>query len=225
MIGSCMIKNEKRLICALALNVVILLLEAHSFFVSIFIKRNISASYFAYYTHISNAFAFIASILITSEIARELVNSKVRTRLVVRRIRYVSVCMQALTMVTVLFVLLPSDILKGTLELKSYANIEEYLLCPLLSIVSIIIFGDYRSLGVRDAIMAVIPTVVYAVVMVILNATGMYSGPYSFFRVRNQSFAASFLWTVLIIGGAFLISLSVIRLAGKNNQKYLPSEG
>lgn len=48
--------------------------------------------------------------------------------------------------------------------------------------------------------LAIIPTILYAVVLIILNAVGAVVGPYPFLMVRNQPIWASILWFVLIVG-------------------------
>ncbi len=216
-----MIRNDRRLLSALTLNLLVVIMEAHSIFVSLFIKKNLNIQYFMYYTHISSVFAAVASLLIIVEISREITNPSNRSRSVFRYIRYVSVCMQTLTMLVVVFILFPSDLRKGTFRIRSYANVGEYFLCPILSLISMTVFGDYRGVTKRDALTALVPTALYALVMALLNAFRIVDGPYDFLRVHNQSIYMSVFWTVVIICGAYAINRLLILLARKFNQRYV----
>ena len=219
-----MIRNENRLLSALVLNILVIVIEAYSFFVNLFIKRNFSLEYFMYYTHISSTVALLASVLICGELTREITNPSKRTRVFFRRIRYVSVCMQALTMLVVLCIILPTDLISGTFSLYRYANVGEYLICPVLSLVSMIVFGDYRGVTKKDAFVALIPSVVYASVMTLFNIFRVVDGPYDFLRVHNQSVFMSAFWAVVIIGGAYAVNRLIMFLSRMVNQKYIKEE-
>ena len=216
-----MIKNENRLLGALIMNVLVVLFEMQSLFISLFIKANFSLSYFGYYTHISGTLALLSSLLIVVELSRELGNSRHRTGSVFRKFRYISVCMQAMTMLVVFLVILPSDLIKDSFSLYRYANVGEYAVCPVLSLISMIVFGDYRGVTKKDAFIAFLPTFVYGCVVGLLNASGVIDGPYDFVRARSLGVGRSLFWLVVMNAGAYFINRILIVLFRRFNQKYV----
>ena len=48
--------------------------------------------------------------------------------------------------------------------------------------------------------------------MLILNGTGKADGPYPFFRVKDQSAAATVLWMLLLFGMIAAVSLVIARI-------------
>ncbi len=216
-----MIRNENRLLGALVMNVLVVLFEMHSLFVSLFIKSNFTLSYFGYYTHISGTLALLSSLLIVVELSREMSNSLRRTRYAFRKLRYVSVCMQTMTMLVVFLVILPSDLMKNSFSLYRYANVGEYAVCPILSLISMIVFGDYRGVTKRDAFIAFIPTFVYGCVAGLLNALGVIDGPYDFVRARTLGVGWSVFWFVVMNGSAYTVARLLIVLSRRFNQKYV----
>ena len=61
----------------------------------------------------------------------------------------------------------------------------------------------------RTAAYAVIPTLIYGIVTLILNLARELDGPYPFLQVYRQPAIASVGWFVAIIGGNYLIALAV----------------
>jgi len=58
----------------------------------------------------------------------------------------------------------------------------------------------------------VIPTILYAIIIVILNIVRYIEGPYPFFRVYNQSIIVSIIWIVIIMGLVYFISYMLYKL-------------
>jgi len=54
-----------------------------------------------------------------------------------------------------------------------------------------------------------IPTIIYAIISIILNILKVMDGPYLFLHVYNQPIYASVLWIIGILGGAYLIALGI----------------
>ncbi len=59
----------------------------------------------------------------------------------------------------------------------------------------------------------VIVTLVYGLIMLVLNALRKVDGPYPFFRVHNQPLRATVLWMVVLLLVTAGISWVVLRLA------------
>lgn len=215
------VRNQNRIRCAFILNILVVLIEMHSFFVSLFVKPDFSISYFGYYTHISGTMALFSSLLVAIELTREFANAGYRIRTAFMKFRYVAVCMQAMTMFVVFLVILPSDIRKGTFSLYRYANVGEYAVCPVLSIISMIVFGDCRGVTEKDAFIAFIPTFVYGVVVGLLNVLGVVDGPYDFVRARILGVGRSLFWLLVMNGMAYAINSLLIVLSHRFNKKYV----
>lgn len=120
-------------------------------------------------------------------------------------IRYVSTCCLMVTMIVAACILVPMN--PG----ESFRNfmLEGWLLyahtvCPLVMLAGCIIAG--AELTAVHALIAVIPTVIYGVITVIMNAKRIYSGPYFFFQIYRQPWYETVMWFAIIIGGNFVVS-------------------
>ncbi len=70
----------------------------------------------------------------------------------------------------------------------------------------------------RDSLLALIPTGLYALVMVPLNVFRVYDGPYPFLRVHNQPWYMSILWMAAIFLVAFGAAAALRKVCGKKAQ-------
>ena len=57
-----------------------------------------------------------------------------------------------------------------------------------------------------------IPTLIYAIVLIILNIKGIVDGPYAFLRFNFQPLYQSVLWFILIVGITYPIGLVLNKL-------------
>ena len=162
---------------------------------------------FQYYTTDSNLFAAITSILmIFSLLSKGTVSQKIHN------LRYYSTCCVTLTFVVVITILIPFDgwenystwLFKGT-------NLWLHTVGPLLNIASFLFLEQGNKVTKRETFLALIPTMVYAVIAIVLNITRVLYGPYVFLHVYEQSVLMSFVWLILIsalvYGIAFLLRL------------------
>ena len=85
-----------------------------------------------------------------------------------------------------------------------------HLLCPVLGLLAFLFAEDHSQLRLRHTLYAMIPTVLYAAVIVTLNLTRTVRGPYPFLLVYEQPVWASLLWAALILGTAWLIALALV---------------
>ena len=86
-----------------------------------------------------------------------------------------------------------------------------HTLCPLLAFVSFIFFEN-NKLKNKDIPAAMIYTLTYAAIMLILNIAKVEEGPYPFLMVYKQPIWASILWCVSILGGAVALTWGAIKL-------------
>ncbi|MBE6529639.1 MAG: hypothetical protein E7680_03430 [Ruminococcaceae bacterium] len=79
------------------------------------------------------------------------------------------------------------------------------MLCPILSFVSLLLFEDTpKQKGA--ALIAIVPTLLYAGLAVALNFARIWYGPYPFFHVYEQPWWQSILYAVVILPGAYIVA-------------------
>ena len=153
---------------------------------------------FAYYTQISNIITLISSLALVSTGSNE----------VSLTLRYLSSCMLTMTFLITLFVLVPMG--AGFKRMMLSGNgLYHHTLCPVLSVASYIMLEDHSHMWMFPVIL----TFVYGVVMLAMNAKDKYDGPYPFFRVHDQSKAATVMWVAVLTGIITIISTGISKLA------------
>lgn len=135
----------------------------------------------------------------------------------IKQIRYISTCCLTLTFIIVLFVLAPMEGLNGYKTMFfSGAMLFNHLLTPLLSFYSFVFMEKEPILEKKNSLYALIPTLIYAVITVTLNAIGVLDGPYPFLCVRDQSIMVSIIWILIIFSVNYALSVLILYLNRKN---------
>ncbi len=179
---------------AIAANILLILLEVFGFCISISDRH---WKIFAFYTQISNLISLFSSVLFLQFGAPA------------AWLRYLSSCMLTMTFLITLCVLVPMGGGFKTLMLSGN-GIFHHTLCPMISVLSYILWEPHSSLWLLPVIM----TTVYGLVMLFLNWKKLYDGPYPFFQVHRQSPAATVIWTLVLIVLISLISLMTLAVTG-----------
>lgn len=164
-------------------------------------------STFKYYTTISNVFAGISCFLLVLYQIINYKNSKEIPYFVII-FKYISACMLSVTFLVVLFVLIPAsgDINEMIRLLFSPKLLFHHTLCPILCIISFVFFENEYKIEKKYIFYSLIPTLLYAIIFIFLNAFNIVSGPYFFLKVNNQPIYMSIIWFVAIMSGAYGIS-------------------
>lgn len=121
-------------------------------------------------------------------------------------LRYVAACCLMVTFIVAACILVPLDpgaTFKGFMLEGDYLFV--HTLCPLVMLVSHIIAGG-EPLGAKHAAIAIVPTVIYGVITILMVSRRVYSAPYFFFRVNVQPWYETVKWISIIIGGNFVVS-------------------
>lgn len=171
----------------------ILALEARGLCISI---RDRHWKIFAFYTQISNIITAISALLVI------IFGETGLTALV----RYLSSCMLLMTFIVTTCVLIPMG---GNAKqlLFSGNGLYHHLLVPIISTASYLLLEKHVTSPSAIALPTVI-TFVYGIVMLWMNYTDVFDGPYPFFRVKKQSAKATVLWmSILTIAIAVLSSI------------------
>ena len=175
--------------------VIVLLLEARGLSLSVSDRK---WKILVFYTQLSNLAATVSALL--------LVILGQPTWVTV--LRYVSTCMLVMTFLVTTCVLIPMGGDPKKL-LWSGNGLYHHVLCPIISTVSYV-FAERHS-GMIWLPVAI--TLVYGMVMLYLNGIRKVDGPYPFFRVHNQSVAATVLWMTALMAVMTGISAGVWALA------------
>lgn len=210
-------QRTRRLIC-LAINLAIVFMELYACYMSFLMHGGLM---FQYYTEDSNIFAMLASACMSVYIIQSLRNESGAVPMWIRLIKYMSTCCLTVTLLVVIFVLIPTMKQFSPMDLLfSGSMLFQHTLCPILAIVSFLLLEHEPPLTKRHALYALIPTIIYAVVSVILNILRVMEGPYPFLYVYKQPVYMSVIWFIAIVGGAYLLALALRAL----NARLAPRE-
>lgn len=200
-----------KIICLL-LNLAIVVCEAVGLASSF---KEIGVKTLQYYTTDSNILAFLAALAMCVGVTVSLATGRGVSR-TLRMFDYFAACTVGLTFIIVLFVLAPMDKegfaagLRNSFITGSIKYV--HLICPLLSAASVIVCGITKGLPFSAALFALIPTLLYAAVVIPLNLARVMVGPYGFLHIYEQPPLASVMWFFLIPAIAFGISAGLWKL-------------
>ena len=159
-----------------------------------------------YYTNDSNLLALAGGILFAIAGIRCLKNGEAGIPVWVRIIRYLATVCLTVTFLVVVFALAPSGEKGGYREmLLEGSMLYVHFLCPVLSLISFLLFENYSDVRPSFFLLSAIPTVLYALVSVPLNICRVWTGPYFFLLVYEQSVFESVLWGIGLIAGTLII--------------------
>lgn len=198
---------RERLGYAFCLNFIVAVAEGASLFRVASVR---GAEMLTFYTDCTNLLALFASVILCASAIRALLRHA-PIPLWVRTLRLVSVAMLGVVMLVVLFVLAPLLGGRGGLSVLLFGGTMYYhhLFCPVLSILSFFLFEGGVPARQWQVALSLLPTVLYASALYLLNATGRVQGPYPFFLVRDLP-----AWLVVAVGaGIFFGAMGVAHLA------------
>ena len=198
----------------LLINFVILVLEIIGLIYGI---KNRGLSLFLYYTQISNILALVSTALLLIFII------KGKYPPFLSALRYMSATTLAITFLVVLFVLAPMAAVPGGPGFFSMyiggSLPYHHFFCPILIFLSFVLLEPSPDYSRKNCALAVIPTVVYAVVLIVLNLTRLTVGPYPFLQVYDQPVYVSIIFGVVILSAAYFIGALTLKLATKKQGK------
>jgi len=179
---------------ALGINIAILIIELITFGKNIFIDHTIAVEY---YTNDSNIIALISSLLFIMFYKNE--------KEFVRDIRFVATSALTVTFLVVIFILTPMYDYNYKLLMFTDSFLMLHTIVPILSIISYILFEN-RS---KKDYLCLVFTIIYAIILVLLNILNIVDGPYPFLKVNAQDILVTLLWGVVIIGGSYVIGIAL----------------
>lgn len=153
-----------------------------------------------FYTTDSNIFLFVTSMIMMIT-ALVCIIRKCDIPKAVLILKYFSVCCITMTFIVVIAVLLPGKVSDGYGPHIMYkgAQIYHHTVCPILAIVTFIFIEKKEKFDKLFIRVAYVPTVIYGIVIVILNIKGVVYGPYPFLRITTQSHLETVKWFIILI--------------------------
>ena len=189
--------NKKNV--ALVINLLIVIFEIVGFVITI--KENGRLG-IEYYTEDSNILCLIISFIYIFNI---IFNKKISKYL--KMFKYISTVCLTVTFLVVILILAPMYNFNDGFLLFHNEFLYHHLLCPLLCIISFIFFDGVSNYSIKDSIVASIATLLYGVVLIVLNIVRVVDGPYPFLRIYSQPLYMSIVWIVVILCISYFIAL------------------
>lgn len=200
-----MTKNNK---LALGSNILLIVLAGLGLFFSIVDKNA-----FLYYSDNAGMFALSSSIIYVI-----VVLTKKEPNFLSLALRYVSTTCLVLTLVGTFYVATTT----GENYLDSFikgSHLFNNLLCPIVSFVSFTMFEGDRRLNKKKTIRyALIPTVIYGIIMLVCNVSNTFTGPYSFMMINDNPVYV----TVIVFIVTIILNYVIGRFLLLSNQKHAP---
>lgn len=189
---------------SLIVNSLIIILEVIGF---ILVFNELGINSLQYYTEDSNLLLLISSIILVYYLSK---NKELPSWF--KSFRHIAVVSTTLTLIVVL------TVLSWTTDMGLYhllfggSMLYHHTLCPILAILSFIFVEKYDEIKVIKGLYF---TIVYAIIMIILNVLKIVEGPYPFLRVYEQPILHSIIWTILILAITYVIALILKKVNGK----------
>lgn len=200
-----MTKNNK---LALGSNILLIVLAGLGLYFSIVDKNA-----FLYYSDNAGMFALSSSIIYVI-----VVLTKKEPNFLSLALRYVSTTCLLLTLVGTFYVATTT----GENYLDSFvkgSHLFNNLLCPIVSFVSFTLFEGDRRLNKKKTIWyALIPTVIYGIIMLVCNVSNTFTGPYSFMMINDNPVYV----TVVVFIVTIILNYVIGRFLLLSNQKHAP---
>lgn len=197
-------------ILSIIINLSIVIMEIIAMVLS-FRKNNISM--ITFYTEDSNLFTMVVCAIMA---IATIISMKKQIDIPkwVQTLKYMATCCLTLTIIVVVVVLAPMIGENGyKFMLLKGSMLYHHLICPILAIISFAIFDDIDIINYKQTILAMIPTCLYAIIIITLNILKIITGPYPFLKVYEQPVYISIIWFIVILIGAYIIALLLRQLS------------
>src|SRR5574344_533991 len=170
--------SKKKQIIALILNLAVVICEIIA--TSLSIHQN-GFKLFQFYTEDSNLFALLACLILSIYLIIGLIKKKYYVPKWVTTLKYFATCFLTITFLVVIFILIPmmSKAYPGAALafLTRGSMLYQHLICPILVFISFV-FIESIPLTKKENILSLLPTIIYAIILIILNILRVVEGPY-----------------------------------------------
>lgn len=194
----------RRLILGMVSNGLLLIMEIWALCYSI---PHQGSSLFEFYTIDSNILCLIASTIYLVFGALAVKKKSYVLPLFATILRLMASTALALTFIVVVTILCPMGGPSSWVMMLFHEEmIFHHLLCPIISIVSFLIFEVDPRISFKETLYPLAFTLLYAIPILILNITRTIEGPYPFLRVYEQPWYLSIIYMIGICGFDYLLS-------------------
>ncbi|MBQ8356722.1 MAG: Pr6Pr family membrane protein [Clostridia bacterium] len=175
---------------------------------------------FYFYTNLSNYLCLGVMIAVLREDVRRLRAGELYGY---SRNPYLKFCKFAATVIITITFLVYGFILGDPLSLNFWNNIANlcyHVAGPILFIIDTLLFDEHKSVGVLDPLLALIPPLLYVIVIEIMGTqSGRY--PYFFLNVQELGLGGLMIWIAVLLllflalGYLFFLYDKLVRIDGK----------
>lgn len=153
-----------------------------------------------FYTENSNLFSAAVCLLVAVCQVWALVSGRELPRWV-KRLKFLAACCLTMTFLTVVFVLAPYYPDEGGVWflLTESSMLYHHLLNPLCVFVSFVFLEREPRLRARNIPLALLPTALYGIIALWANYQRLWTGPYPFLLVYEQTTQQTVLWCAAIL--------------------------
>ena len=188
---------------ALILNIIILVLEIIAFTYTLVKEHTIAIEY---YTNESNLIALVSSLLFIV-----LYRNK---KEFVKDLRFLSTALLTVTFLVVIFILCPMYNFNYKYLMFTNTFIIYHTVAPIISFISYVFFEE----GSKKKYLGLLFTIIYSIVLIILNILNIVVGPYPFLEIHKQTVITSILWSLLFLIGSYFIGFAIYKLNKKQKR-------
>ena len=153
-----------------------------------------------FYTENSNLFSAAVCLLVAVFQVRALLTGREIPRWV-KRLKFLAACCLTMTFFTVVFVLAPYYPDEGGVRflLTESSMLYHHFLNPLCVFVSLVFLERRPRLSARNIPLALVPTALYGSIALWANYQRLWTGPYPFLLVYEQTTRQTVLWCAAIL--------------------------
>lgn len=125
----------------------------------------------------------------------------------IKNLKYMATCCMMVTFFVVIFILAPTGGIKGLIGIMTEgALLFHHTICPVVAVISYYRADSKQYKLKKNMIYAgMLPTVLYAIVILSLNVKKILYGPYPFLYIYEQAVWVSVMWMLVILGLAVIL--------------------
>lgn len=209
---------KERYMIAFVLNMTIVAMELLACYMS-FVNHKFTM--FRFYTEDSNVLALVVCAVYSWYLWRAVKTGRSIPGWIVK-LKYIVTCCLFVTFIVVVVVLAPITGVEGyMLFMFAGSMLYHHTLCPVLAVISQVFFEMDSRITLTDNILALVPTVVYGIILMILNGMNIVDGPYPFLHVNNQPLFMIIGWIIILFGIAYLLAFAIRWVKNVNYKKII----
>ena len=177
------------------------------------------AQIFTFYTEDSNIFAAVVCAMVAVCQLWCIFTGRELPRWL-KRLKFMATSCLLLTFLTVVFVLAPMNGEGGLYMLLCTSSmLYHHLLNPVLVFVSFVFLEREPRLPARNIPLALVPTAIYGSIALWANYQRLWTGPYPFLLVYEQTPRQTVLWCACILAGNLICAALVWWLGGNSRKR------